>query len=197
MEQPEVEHRHHHTGRPWWDLALGVSAILISMISIFLAVHNGRAMERLVQANSWPFVVITHSRFNQDGSPHNHLDIANKGVGPARIESLEAFYEGKPVNGPRALLDAILSGAATKSSGRILESTVVHNVLAAKEQVTIADFHSEDFSPEDYKTIGTEIQKTQFRVCYCSVFEECWVRNTNDAPPVHVEACPVPAEPYQ
>jgi uncharacterized membrane protein len=50
MEGPEVEHaHHHHTGRSWLDLILGVSAVSISFISLFLAIHNGNAMERLVQ----------------------------------------------------------------------------------------------------------------------------------------------------
>jgi hypothetical protein len=55
METPEFEHSHHHrTGRPWLDVLLGVSAVSISFISLFLAIANGRAMERLVQSNSWP-----------------------------------------------------------------------------------------------------------------------------------------------
>jgi len=59
-------------------------------------------MERLVQANSWPLVQLTYSTLNADGTPHIHLDIANKGVGPARIESLEVTYNGEPVSDPRA-----------------------------------------------------------------------------------------------
>jgi hypothetical protein len=43
METPEIEH--HHTGRPWLDVPLGVSAVSISFISLFLAIANGRAME--------------------------------------------------------------------------------------------------------------------------------------------------------
>jgi hypothetical protein len=84
MENSEVEHlRHHHTGRQWVDLLLGISAVSISFISLFLALHNGKAMEQLVQANSWPFVQITFSTVHLDGTPHIHLDIANKGVGPS------------------------------------------------------------------------------------------------------------------
>jgi len=42
-------------------------------------------MERLVQANSGRFVQITFSTLDADGTPHIHLDIANKGVGAARM----------------------------------------------------------------------------------------------------------------
>jgi hypothetical protein len=74
MESPEVEQLHHpHTGRQWVDLLLGISAVSISFISLFLAIHNGKAMERLVEANSWPYVQITFSSLNSDGTPHIHF----------------------------------------------------------------------------------------------------------------------------
>src|SRR5580698_5527213 len=108
VEGPEVEQAHHHTGRQWLDLVLGVSAVSISFISLFLAIHNGEAMERLVQANSWPSVQVTFSTLNQDATPHIHFDIANKGVGPARIESLDVTYNGAHLGDGRAVLNAML-----------------------------------------------------------------------------------------
>lgn len=197
MEQPEVEHLHHHTGRPWWDLALGVSAVCISLVSILLAIHNGHAMERLVQANSWPFVKMTYTNFNQDGTPHNHLDLTNKGVGPASIESLEVFYDGKAMPGARALLNAMLKRITVSPNPRILDSGVVNNVLSAKEQMTFVDFHGEDYSPEDYAAIRTGLRKVESRTCYCSVFDECWLADTRNQRPVKVNACPVPEVPFQ
>src|ERR1700723_3060895 len=80
MESPEVEPSHHrHTGRPWLDVLLGVSAVSISFISLFLAIANGRAMERLVQSNSWPFIQIDSSDVEPDSTPHIRLFIVNKG----------------------------------------------------------------------------------------------------------------------
>jgi hypothetical protein len=192
VEQSEIEHAHHHTGRPWWDLVLGISAIVISLVSVFLAIHNGHAMERLVQANSWPFIKLTYTTSNTDGTPHNHLDITNKGVGPASIESLEVFYEGQSIGSPRGLLNAMLHRTTAGLNPHIFNSTVVHNVLSAKEQITLVDFHSEDFSPEDYATVGTRLSKVELRACYCSVFEECWVADTRKDRPVKVNTCPVP-----
>jgi hypothetical protein len=197
VEQPEVEHLHHHTGRPWWDLILGVCAVSISLVSIFLAIQNGKAMERLVQTNSWPFIRTTYSTSNLDGTPHNHLDIANKGVGPASVESLEVLLDGRPMNSARALLNAILNRTTVAPRPRILESSVVHDVLTAKEQVSFVDFNREDFSTEDYAAIKSALPKLEFRVCYCSVFDECWIADSNKERPAKVKTCPVPAIPFQ
>ena len=191
MEGPEVEHaHHHHTGRQWVDLVLGVSAVAISFISLFLAIHNGEAMERLVQANSWPSVQIIFSTLNQDATPHIHVDIANKGVGPARIESLEVSYNGKPVSNPRAMLNAMLNRTTAPPHPRIQTATITHSVLAAKEQITFVDFKVEEYNADDYAVMGVAVQKVNFRACYCSVFDECWLADASKPRSATVKQCP-------
>jgi len=197
VENPEAEHHHrHHTGRPWLDLLLGISAVSISFISLFLAIENGRAMERLVQANSWPFIEITHSSLNVDGTPHNHLDIANKGVGPARIETLEASYNGTPMSSPRAMLNAMLNRTTVSPHPVIQTSSVINTVLTAKEQVSFIEFNPLDFSAEDYAAIRVGMQKLDFLACYCSVFNECWMADTSKARPAKVKECPVSSKAF-
>ncbi len=196
MEDPEVEALHrHHTGHSWLDLVLGISAVSISFISLFLAMHNGKAMERLVEANSWPFVELFQSNVNADGTPHAHLDIANKGVGPASIESLELQYDGRVVSSPRALLDAMLNRKTDPQHPRILTSDVAHTVLAAKEQMTFIDFSpTQDYSAEDYAAINAGFEKLNMVACYCSVFAECWVVDSSKTRPKKVSSCPVASD---
>lgn len=191
MEGSEVEHaHHHHTGRSWLDMILGVSAVVISLVSLFLAIHNGNAMERLVQANSWPYVQVTFSTLNQDSTPHIHLDIANKGVGPARIESLEISYNGVVLNDGRAALNAMLGRATVPPHPAVQTSSITHSVLAAKETVTFVDFKPEEYSAEDYGAMRAGVPKLIFRTCYCSVFDECWLADTSKARPAKVQECP-------
>src|SRR5437764_14602731 len=52
-------HPHHHphgTGFRWLDIALGVSATFVSLVSLGLGLHSGHAMEKLVAANSYPYL---------------------------------------------------------------------------------------------------------------------------------------------
>jgi hypothetical protein len=38
---PEGEHHHHHhTGNRWLDIVIAVSAVIISLISLFLAIQH-------------------------------------------------------------------------------------------------------------------------------------------------------------
>jgi hypothetical protein len=38
--------------------------------------------------------------------------------------------------------------------------------------------------------------KIGIKVCYCSVFDECYVHDSGRAEPERIAACPVPAVPY-
>jgi hypothetical protein len=190
METPEIEPSHrHHTGRPWLDVLLGVSAVSISFISLFLAIANGRAMERLVQSNSWPFIQIGTSDVEPDSTPHIRFFIVNKGVGPARIESLEVTYNGTPMNSPRGLLDAILGRTTVPAHPHLIVSSIAHNVLAAKENVSFFDVKAEDLSAEDYAAMDRGLQKIGFLACYCSVFDECWIADSSKTQPSKVKQC--------
>ena len=56
------------------------------------------------------------------------------------------------------------------------------------------DIHPENFTPAEYATLRQEVPKVHFRVCYCSVFDECSVFDTQVVPTraVAVKSCPVP-----
>ncbi len=108
LEAPEVEpHMHHTTGHRLADKILAVTAIFLSGVSVFIAVHHGQTVERLVEVNSWPNISYDISNTNVAHTRDDiTLTLKNSGVGPARIDSFELFYKGKPMSGPVALLQA-------------------------------------------------------------------------------------------
>jgi hypothetical protein len=195
---PETEHHHHHhTGRKWLDVTLGVSAVFISLMSLFLAIQHGRVMEKMVAASTWPYVMVRFSTSNPNGSPHVRLEVSNKGVGPAKVESLEVFYHDVAQPGGEALLQAILK-PADKHHLAYLQSDVVNSVMAANDNVDIVDLDAANFTPEETQTLRAAMPELAFRVCYCSVFDECSVLDTRkELRPEPVEACTFPEIPFQ
>ena len=190
-------HHHHRTGRGWLDITLAVSAVFISLMSLFLAIQHGRVMERMVEASTWAFVTLDSSDADPNYAPHNRLRLMNKGVGPAKVEDLEVFYQGAAQPGPRALVNAILKSGGKEIHGYIT-SYVQGAVLSAKEEVDFLDFNANSFSPEQYSTLSHAISTLQFRACYCSVLDQCAVFDSRRDPrrPETVKACPVPATPF-
>ena len=125
-----------------------------------------------------------------DCTPHVRFDIANKGVGPARIETLEVTYNGTPMNNPRALLNSMLGRVTAPYHPHIILSSVVHGVLAAKEHILFFDVKPEDLSAEDYAALDVGLQKLEFLACYCSVFDECWTTDSRKTQHAKVKQCP-------
>ena len=195
---PETEHHHHHhTGRKWLDVTLGVAAVFISLMSLFLAIQHGRVMEKMVQASTWPYVMVRFSTSNPDGSPHVRIEVANKGVGPAKVESLEVFYHDVAQAGGEALLQAILQ-PADKRHLPFLQSDVVNSVMAANDHVDVIDIQAANFTPQETATLGAAMAELAFRACYCSVFDECSVLDTRrQIRPEPVNECTFPETPFQ
>jgi hypothetical protein len=57
-------HHHHHphkTGVRWLDLGLGLSAGIVSLVSLWLGLHSAHSMEKLVASNSYPYVELMRS----------------------------------------------------------------------------------------------------------------------------------------
>jgi hypothetical protein len=63
----ETPHVAHGTGHRWLDLTLALSAMLVSIVSLAVAVHHGNAMDRLVAANSWPFLMYDTDNIDPQG----------------------------------------------------------------------------------------------------------------------------------
>ena len=196
---PETEHHEHrHTGHGWLDITLGVSAVFISLISLFLAIQHGRVMEKMVEASTWAFVTVDFSNADFNFKPHTRLTMRNKGVGPAKIESLEVFYDGTAEPGPRALVSAILKRPEPTDSHAFVRSDVDGMVLSAKEEFDFLDFNVDSYPSNEYSALAQSGAKLDFKACYCSVLDECAVFDSRERNrrQVVVKQCPVPHTPY-
>ena len=95
------------------------------------------------------------------------------------------------------MLNAILNRTTAPPHPRIQTSGVIHTVMAAKEQRSFVDFRPEEFSVEDYNAMRVGVQKLNFLVCYCSVFDECWMSDDSKPRPSRVKECPVVKNMFQ
>jgi hypothetical protein len=186
---PEIEVPHHHKiGHRKLDVILTISAFVISLVSVFLAIENAVAMRQLVASNSWPFVNVGVSDGNQSGNAALDLVIQNKGIGPAKIETLEVFYRGQPMRGGDALIRTM-----TGDNIPFARSRVVGNVLSAKESVNFLSVVGQTVEQSDLRKLAELSDEIAIRTCYCSVFDECWLLDRTIAPSklTEVDECPV------
>jgi hypothetical protein len=110
--EPEVHAHSHKSGHSLVDLLLALSALVLSIVSMIIAIQNHHAMKELVMANSWPYLRHESSNVGNSGGAEVNLGFTNAGIGPALIEKFTVSYQGKPIkNTPDLLLHCCVKDA--------------------------------------------------------------------------------------
>lgn len=162
-----------------WDRVVAMSALLVSVATVAFLGYQTVIMRAQIEAAVWPHIQIGTSCC-RDGF---HIDVQNKGVGPAIIKYAVVKVDGKPMRTWREALTALLHN----DPGDYDTDALSRRVLAANDTVRALDVKSPDLAVK----IAGEAGKGRLtgELCYCSVLEECWRATTYDRKTE--PACPV------
>lgn len=194
-------HHHHHphgTGVRWLDLILAIAATIVSLVSLWLGLHSAHSMEKLVMANSYPYLELSSSNAiaPEPGTDRMRANIEftmiNDGVGPARIEWVQLSFKGKPMRDLDELLDACCTDWKTKTANLNMRGTVAGNLVRPGGHLTMFNWPEPATPNPVFTALHRQIRQIEYSACYCSVFEECYVRTSEDNKPQAVEHCPAP-----
>lgn len=185
------------TGHRLADLAVAFSALFVSLCSLGIALHHGRTMQRLVEANSRPFIQITTSNGQPatDASPSFTVVISNPGAGAARVERFSILVDDKPVKdiGEALLRLAGLPDNTPQVSavlGPMTYSEVAPSyVRAGSEQIVLRWPRTASNASVWDKDVAAGSERVKFETCYCSIFDECWIENSHTFRPTAVTSC--------
>lgn len=198
LTPPPEEHSHgahSATGHKWLDTTLGLSALAISLFSAVMTLQHGRAMEkmvdqnaRMVEASTWPYVTVADS--NGDGEGHRlyKVMVLNNGVGPARVGALELFYRGRPVADAFDLATRVSTHAGVAGRPAIVSSGI-GGVIPARQSVDIFTVKAPISSDALIDAFNRSRADIVVRVCYCSIFEDCWRTSSAMTAPRRVSSC--------
>ena len=202
LEAPEVQTPHPHHGGTlprWLELCIAITALITSISSIVIALQHGHIMEKLVQANSLPYVQGGVSDATIEGADVLSLDLLNRGVGPAHEESLHIKVGDTVVTSLPELYAASLDADNAKKAPQLL-----HPLWNRLKTRFIPGGQSQFVfrlakTPENAE-LWTLLDKAQTRwileYCYCSVFHECWAVHSQWDEPQPVKAC-IRDEPHE
>jgi hypothetical protein len=201
---PEERHEEiHKTGHRWIDISAAGCALIVSVTSLFVAFRHGHSMERmadanarLVQANSWPLLQTYQSDGEWQGPKVFSIDVINFGVGPAKVESVEVQWKGQPVHNSHEL-ETLCCGKDPATVPGVETSGLMGTVLRASEVRRIITFPEDDTHAELTHGLKIRLRDISWRVCYCSVFDECWLSDLRTMHPPGVSECPVPRVPFE
>jgi hypothetical protein len=187
------------------EFAVAIAALVTSVTSIWLSLSQGDEMARLVQAQSWPYLEYVSSNTGNDGAPEIDVMVRNAGVGPAKVESFAISYDGKPVKGWAQLIAACCVPEGTPrdkidlpalTDNRMISGKLISRVLRASDSLTLLHLPKTDANAPLWTRLDGARFKLQLSICYCSVFDECWISDLRSTTQQPVKTCPADPVPY-
>jgi hypothetical protein len=196
--------------RHWTDTLFAAAALFVSAVSLWVGIRTENANEQLVAASTWPFLQVQISNADPDTKLDLQFQVVNTGVGPAKIESFEVFYRGKPYTSGNQLLGDCCGYHAVKATSPeaknhtpLATGTVQGIVLRAGETETFIHYKLGDDNLPVWQALDKAREEMRYRVCYCSVLDQCWrgelraeLYMPGQLHPQPVKTCPTPAVAY-
>ena len=198
IEAPETPHVHHQPSHRWFDIAIAVAVVLVSLGSLYVSLHTGETMEqlveqnsRLVRANSVPLLQFDTGNINDEGQAEIYLSVRNAGTGPARIVWFELLQDGRPV---RNYHDLLPKGAQlSRVEANIITGGIAPSMMPAGEYRKLLSWPrpagGELQSAWDH--LNQVRQGLTVEACYCSLFDECWLTSAAADVPRPVATCEI------
>jgi len=186
--------------RHWAESALAIGAVVIAAVSLWVGYDSMRTNRELVASASWPFLQIYSS--NVFAGPHSMaIYFDNAGIGPAKVEYAEFRWHGKRYRDAAQFLGDCCgygrsSGAGGAAGGELQTSTAGGIVLRPGQTLPVMIYKGTSGDDPTLKALANLPHPT-FHVCYCSVFDQCWISDGHQLDPPEVSVCPKPPIPFQ
>lgn len=197
-------HPHHGTGFRWLDITLGVAATIVSLVSLWLGLHSAHSMERLVAANSYPYLEQWRSMNSETPLPGTvryrekvEYSFQNNGVGPARIEWVQLTFKGKPIADLSELLEACCHARQADAATLDRRGHVDGSLIRPGASLSMFTWNEPATANPVFKALRSQMDEIAVTSCYCSVFDECYLRRPTLSKPEPVKECVAPAKPFQ
>ncbi len=166
------------------ELVIACLALLISLGALVLSLVETRILAAQQRASVWPYVAISPG-YGPEGFS---IKVQNNGIGPARIKAVSVQVDGKVMTSWPALIKEVLGPDATLDYNTYRVSRINGSVLPANSS---HEMFAVPWTPEVRKVVPL-LQDSILTICYCSVFDECWVSTL--AASARQERCPVKPE---
>jgi hypothetical protein len=180
----EPPHRHRGGGLPiWLEWITAISALVVSVCSIAIAIHNGQIENKMLKANSFPYLYGGISDATPEGREQISIDFVNNGVGPANQKSLKVKVGDRYVTSVKDLIRTVFPQDVDKATEVLKE---IHNrvptrFVAAKGDQFVFRIAKTPQNARYWDTLDQSYKSSwSVEYCYCSVFEECWRVKSDD-----------------
>ena len=154
------------------ELLLGISATFLSLAALIVSIFQTKIAREQQQASVWPRITASGGTLDLNFS----YSIANQGVGPAIIKSVETFYKGKKYPTLSALL---FQHTGHLSGGYLYGILEPETVLKAGDEYELFRLTRND-EPLSFRLEEiVDDSSFHFRVRYADIYGNCWQLDQN------------------
>ena len=168
-------------------------ALAVSIFALAIGAWQTRLMQGQARASVWPHLSIGYT-YNSNMDENGFIwRVDNTGVGPARIESISLTLDGKPMKTWSDVLHALGFAGQMRVSTTSLSGEVIPPSL--NRETAIDTIRINERVPA--KTFKEAIDRFRMDVCYCSVYDDCWVAHWQQKGVEAVDRCPAVTVPFE
>jgi hypothetical protein len=152
-----------------WEAVSGIAAIVVAALAMASTAYSAYLQRKQTHAAVWPRIVVRASRL-----PQWHLSFENKGVGPAIVRYVALRVDGAPVKTWTELARAVLR---RDEKPAFIYSSAKAATLSSREVLNLFSLQDDGLTGEFVRSAN----RLSFSVCYCSIFDDCWMVDDPDA----------------
>lgn len=173
--------KHHQT-------ITAISAIVVSVIALFVAWDQARVMRAQQHSDVWPAVQIQAQFATQADGYVMLFDVKNDGIGPAIVEHVSASLGGVELGNWEQLGRSVPDGLEIPG---MWTGALRGEILAPGEEAVLSQmtWPREGTDPALMRQFRSELWEVEIEICNCSVYGRCWLVD-NDRTEIRPQAVP-------
>ncbi|HEU4665622.1 MAG TPA: hypothetical protein VFS55_16450 [Dokdonella sp.] len=166
-------------------------ALAVSVFALALGAYQTRLMQSQARASVWPYLSIGYTYSSNVDRDAFIWTVNNNGVGPAKVETVRVTLDGKPMRDWEQVLVAL---GAADTSPSMATSSIGGEVIPpnTNRETTVAPIRLNE--REVAKRFKLAEHRLGMDICYCSVYDECWIAHWQRSRVDAVERCDAPGE---
>lgn len=169
-----------------YDLLVAASAVVISICALAVSLYEAKLMREHEKANLWPYLHLNVAYSNEGF----RVELQNRGTGPAKIKGGVFWHNGKIFRNWDALIDELMPSGHNISYSIYNVNSFSYQVLPAGQKIILFKVPWNEETRAFVKKIGV----IDYKFCYCSFYEDCWVLDSKDKKYQQEGACAIPEE---
>lgn len=173
-----------HVSRP--DL-ISVLALAVSVFALAIGAWQTRLMQSQARASVWPYLAIGYTYTNNADTNGFIWTIDNNGVGPALVQSAVLTLDGKSMRNWNEVIAALGSAGRPSMATTSFAGAVIPPNTNRETTVAAIRVHDRELATAFKDAIG----RFRMDICYCSVYDECWIAHWQQWRVETVERCPL------